>query len=158
MKTLFLLSFCVASFAASAQSLERSVIGSAGGGATVGANFITWTVGEPVTITAVAGSVILTQGFQQPADAPNAVKTSRNSVFSVYPNPSNNVFTVSHASFAGQCTYIVRDASGRDVLKFKESGTSQTVVKMAGLPSGCYTLEMQPENQNSSVVQIAYIP
>ena len=76
---------------AGAQSLERQVIGSAGGFDQAGGVSLSYTVGEPIVETAITGSVILTQGFQQPDDLRvgiNEVTVSMD--YTVYPNPTDD--------------------------------------------------------------------
>jgi len=52
-----------------AQSLERSVIGSAGGEVTSGNITLSFTVGEVAVQTLISGNIILTEGFQQPINS-----------------------------------------------------------------------------------------
>jgi hypothetical protein len=65
-KTIFTL--CLFTFLSKngiSQSIERSVLATAGGQGQSSTAFITWTAGELVTATLQGGSNTLTQGFQQ---------------------------------------------------------------------------------------------
>ncbi|MCB0402190.1 MAG: gliding motility-associated C-terminal domain-containing protein [Flavobacteriales bacterium] len=68
MKQIFLIIMLALSAMSFAQvTIERQVIGSTGGFSTLGnGSTISSTVGEPMVQTVSAGSIILTQGFQQP--------------------------------------------------------------------------------------------
>ena len=86
-----------------AQSLERQVIGTAGDYVENGDISLSYTVGEPIIETAITGTLILTQGFQQP----DAQKTSSGIDqdvagievgFNVFPNPATDILHVSLTS------------------------------------------------------------
>lgn len=80
------------------QSLERAVIGSAGGVSTSGNLSISFTSGESMVKTLSAGGFTLTQGFQQSTKTGGGSGTSINDLnttdIRVYPNPFNEVFTL----------------------------------------------------------------
>ena len=67
----FLIFSCSSLFAFS-QSVSPSSIVSAGNAATVGGVYVSWSVGETFVTTLSAGDIILTQGFQQPAEEVDA--------------------------------------------------------------------------------------
>ncbi len=83
-------------FAAQAQSLERQVIGSAGGYEEEAGYSLSFTVGEPVVETAIAGTLVLTQGFQQPDDVSVGVNdvVKFNMDYIIFPNPTMDELTV----------------------------------------------------------------
>ncbi|MDX2001958.1 MAG: T9SS type A sorting domain-containing protein [Chitinophagales bacterium] len=84
-----------AAVAANAQSLERQVIGAAGGYDVAGGVSLSYTVGEPIVETAISGSIILTQGFQQPDDLGVGIKeVSINVEYTVFPNPTDDILFV----------------------------------------------------------------
>ncbi|MCB2219858.1 MAG: hypothetical protein KQI35_05625 [Bacteroidetes bacterium] len=67
MKTqIFTIVFLVGAMLCSAQSIERSVVASAGDYFEGAGVSMSWTLGEIATETFTSGNVILTQGFQQP--------------------------------------------------------------------------------------------
>ena len=98
MKTL-IISFGLVAFIAISvmgQSLERQVIGSAGGYDVAGGVSLSFTIGEPVVETAISGSVVLTQGFQQPDDIGVGIKEEIKIKmdYTVYPNPTENLIFI----------------------------------------------------------------
>jgi hypothetical protein len=139
-----------------AQSIERSVIGSAGGYASAGSVQLSWTAGETVTATATAGSVMLTQGFQQAEQTPNSVTPiDLSSVIRLYPNPSAGIFQLGYKtnspSNASDFSAHVFDATGKMVANISRidlaSGSSD--LDLSALPGGMYTLRML-SNQNAA--------
>jgi hypothetical protein len=145
------------SFAVDAQSIERSVIGSAGGVSTTASSIITWTVGETVVNTAGAGSVILTQGFQQPEISTGAVKTLKSDAgMKVYPNPSSGKFTLekteSAPSNVRQVSIAVYDAAGKLVYVSGNldisSGTYN--IDLSNLPGGFYSMNVDSVTASST--------
>jgi len=84
------MSLLISGYNLAAQSIERQVIGCAGGTATVGSVIVTSTVGE-VAVETLSGTLILTQGYQQASTQPVSVKEiSVKAIFSIYPNPTTN--------------------------------------------------------------------
>ncbi|MCD6013881.1 MAG: Secretion system C-terminal sorting domain [Flavipsychrobacter sp.] len=99
-----------------AQSLERQVIGSAGVFESTSAGSLSYTVGECVTNTMSASSVILTQGFQQPPFSTVSVKKiiHENTDIKVYPNPVTDVVYVAISPPGnGNFSVVVWDTHGR---------------------------------------------
>jgi hypothetical protein len=101
MKTIIiLLTSCLfATLSASAQvSLERQVIGSTGNFSTSATMQLSSTVGEAVTQTLISGTLVLTQGFQQPDR--NYWQTGTEDLldlvvsYEVFPNPTSDLLTV----------------------------------------------------------------
>jgi hypothetical protein len=74
------------SIACTAQSLERSVLASAGTSAN-GTLQIDYTIGEAVVIPFAKENILLTQGFQQPVYFNRAI-TNVFPYFVIYPNPT----------------------------------------------------------------------
>lgn len=62
-----LVASCFAGSAASAQSLESTVTGSAGGVAVAGGVCLSYTLGEAIVDGATSAGTVLTAGFQQPS-------------------------------------------------------------------------------------------
>ena len=81
-------------------TIERQVIGTTGHYGQVGPMSISYTMGELITKTAITtnGTLILTQGFQQPDTAGNLVSIDQPIAFPVeyiiYPNPTTGVLKV----------------------------------------------------------------
>lgn len=146
---LFTFSIFVLSHLTFAQSIERSVIGSAGSFVSSGSVQLSWTVGETVVNTASAGSVILTQGFQQPNQANSAVKEVNQTNLTLYPNPSTGMFQVSLKSGAStlneQASAFVYDGAGKQVAHFTQLlfNNGSLDLDLSHLPGGLYTLQFQ---------------
>lgn len=65
-KLSILVVFFIISLDLNAQSLTNTVLASSGGSTSAGGVQLNWTLGETVTPTLAAGTIVLTQGFQQP--------------------------------------------------------------------------------------------
>lgn len=106
--------------AANAQSLERQVIASAGGFSTANGVSLSYTVGEPVIETAVSGSVILTQGFQQPDDITTSIKHVSNVSlnYTVFPNPTDDmIFIELQSDIPVEVELSLYDITGRRIIE-----------------------------------------
>lgn len=118
-KKLFLLVFVVTGFARSyAQSIERQVIGSCGGYSAQTNVSASYTVGEAVIKTAAAGTIILTQGFQQPDNqSVGIIDVANNIKITAYPNPTTDKVLVEiNAEVESQFSFNVYNALGQPVL------------------------------------------
>ena len=114
---LFILTFFVFIGSASAQSLSPTVIASQGDFYSVPAGSISWTLGEPMSETYIAGSNILTQGFQQPFSLITAT-LNINSIGSVsaFPNPVTNELTINFSELIqGEYSIYVFDILGQQL-------------------------------------------
>jgi len=144
MKTAILAIFVALPFSlAFGQSVERSVIGSAGDFRSAGNISISWTLGETVIQTATAGSVMLTQGFQQPESATNSLKELSKSSITVFPNPSNGLFKLNIAGFNDLNLLVVHvyDAAGKQVaIKNINVVSGAAGFDLTSLPEGIYTV------------------
>lgn len=144
------------------QSIERSVIASAGSYSSAGSVSLSWTLGETVIQTASAASVILTQGFQQPASATSSLKQTAASFLSVYPNPSQGVFYVklnsNQTSVSQNMKVLVLDAAGKQVGSYAlPVGNNTAVLDLTFLPGGVYTVNFTAENQQQSTYRLTIV-
>jgi trimeric autotransporter adhesin len=63
-------------------------------------------------------------------------------LFSVYPNPSQGLFTLKmNAGVVDQCMILITDAQGRLVMEFAGTGAS-TEIDLADLENGVYTMQV----------------
>jgi Secretion system C-terminal sorting domain len=98
-KKLFLIpALCIAGFA-HAQSIGPSILNSAGGKGTIGANTFEYSIGEMAVVsTNTAASITVTHGVLQPipknADAINDVAFAKLN-FNIYPNPASTDVNIS---------------------------------------------------------------
>jgi YD repeat-containing protein len=73
--------------------------------------------------------------------ATGIAKTNSDNSFTVYPNPSNGVFTVD-AGFDGPAKITVYDVAGKQVLCQPATG-AQTQLNLSGMAKGIYVLHLQ---------------
>ncbi|MFN8321901.1 MAG: T9SS type A sorting domain-containing protein [Chitinophagales bacterium] len=118
-KKVLVLVFVVTVLAGSyAQSIERQVIGSSGGYSVQTNISASYTVGETVIQTAAAGTILLTQGFQQPDNQTVGIVDVVNNIqISAYPNPTTDKVIVEiNAEAESQFSFQVFNALGQLVL------------------------------------------
>ncbi len=132
-----------------AQSIERSVIGSTGGYAETATVSVSSTVGETVISTVSNGTIILTQGFQQPSDQDiTSVRQPELALgYKVYPNPtSETLFIELNSPQAVSLDLALFDIQGRAVGGLGENLTVQGEVKrswdLSQLSEGSYVLRV----------------
>ena len=125
-----------------AQSLERQVIGSVGGSFS-GAFQVDWTVGETVIQTASGGSSILTQGFHQPPDLPNAVKPiAAMQGISAFPNPTGGMLNLTSLTSTGDASVFITDMSGKAVNKLIWNTASPAQIDLGHCAPGVYNIQV----------------
>ena len=134
-------------FQSSAQSLSRSVIGSAGSTNPQ----LSYTVGETVIETGASGLFILTQGFQQPdmqtvSNDPLLGETN----LRVYPNPTQQMLTLeieAEKSRSFEVEFV--DIRGRRVISPRQLPLGTSVKEdfdVSGFASGTYVLILKSDN------------
>ncbi len=158
----FLLSM---SFLSAQVSIERKVIGVTGGYADTPNLKISGTVGETAVSTVISGTVILTQGFQQPGeneitDLEEAIELS----YKMYPNPTSDLLTV-EVSMEQPLDIMVEvfDLSGRAFPEMRQTlnafGSSEASLSLAHLPTGIYLLSLKStDGQVLATRQIQKLP
>jgi type IX secretion system substrate protein len=130
-------------------SLERQVIGSAGGENSSGNLSVSYTVGEAMIETIASGTLILTQGFQQPDEKPVGISIPEINVeISAYPNPTGDVVILEIQTVEDIDLMLeVRDILGRKVLmdgkKLIISGLLREEIDFSPLPSGNYFIVLR---------------
>lgn len=130
-------------------SIERQVIGVTGGFADTPTLKISDTVGETAVSTVISGTVILTQGFQQPGeneitDVEKAIELS----YKMYPNPTSDWLTVKISLDQPMDIQVqIFDLSGRAFPELNQTlssfGSSEARLSMAHLPVGIYLLSLK---------------
>lgn len=141
-----------------AQSLERTVIGSAGLAIQNGTAGLSFTVGEVATNSAN----LLTQGFQQPNIVNNTStldlsKTSQKAI--VFPNPTVDILNIkSNLPEAGiaQLNYQVIDNTGKVVLSGQMVSDGGTI-NVQSLASASYVLVLSNGTEFSQKVRFTRI-
>lgn len=148
--TIFTVLLFVFGFAVNAQSLERQVIASAGGFSAANGVSLSFTVGEPVIETAVSGSVILTQGFQQPEDITTGIATKPEVTvdYTVFPNPTDDkIFVELTSDTEVEVELALFDISGRRIVELDTptrtiNGRAREEMDMSQLAPANYILTL----------------
>ena len=144
MKTINL--FILAIFATGisfAQTVDPSVIATAGDYVETGSVAVSYTVGQTVTATLTNGGT-LTQGFQQDSYTIVEIPEQSSQEFSVniYPIPATNEVTVEfNKDFSGNAKITVIDELGR-ILSEKNVTTSVNKISLNGLSESYYFLKV----------------
>ena len=114
---LFFFSIFLSVGTTSAQSLSPTVIASQGDFYSVPAGSISWTLGEPMSETYVAGTNILTQGFQQPFSLiTSVVNINSMGTVSAFPNPVTDELTINFSELKqGEYSIFVFDILGQQL-------------------------------------------
>ena len=135
------------------QSISRSVIASAGDYFANGSVSVSWTLGDLATETLSSGSLVLTQGFQQPdtIKGTNSVVPdfpSQGFSIKVYPNPATdylNVVLQGNDDADLQLQFF--DAIGRRLqVSTVYAGSNEATLDIAGYRAGIYFLKVSTIN------------
>jgi Secretion system C-terminal sorting domain len=148
MKQLFsLLLLCL--IAQLAQS--QSVIGSVGGGGTVGTMTISYTVGEAVISTVENANTRLNQGFHQARYVVTALKeTFPAGTVTVSPNPTSSILQVQLMGIAFDNIIIsLTDVVGRSIITAKVTHTTWQT-DLSDLANGYYLLIVEDTKTHTS--------
>jgi len=133
-----------------AQSLERVVIGAAGGEAQSGNTHLEYTAGEAVTSTLVAGTFVLNQGFNQTnqsantsIQAPKLLEVS----YRLYPNPTRDQIQLElQAGERMDLKAEVWDLTGRQmpvpIQSWRQVQEVNTTFDLSSLATGMYLLRI----------------
>lgn len=157
-RILNLLILLVAALTATAQSIERQVVASAGGSFTASGSQLTLTVGEAVIDDGASGTIELTQGFLQGmATASTDVRDMEATLaYTIHPNPATTRVAVSLED-AGALSDDVRievvDATGRTV-RSRSVTTARTDIDVRGLDAGTYTVVLRAGPDTRAVDQL----
>lgn len=153
-KITFTLSLLLTSYFAFAQpSLDRQVIGATGNFSTAGNISLSSTVGETVVKTAISGSTVLTQGFQQPDGGPSVGIENPLSLlvnYTIAPNPTAEIIHVTLSTDKPlKIGLVLFDMRGRRVpvpeQQLLVNGTEETDLDLRSLADGIYQLSLKDE-------------
>lgn len=134
------------------QTLERQVIGAAGTSSSTANMQISYTVGEPAVTTLSGGSIVLTQGFQQPDEDVTGIQSPEVLVeYNVYPNPTTDQLNIRLFSEKPLIVQIqLLDISGKKVDNICQSasfsGEWRGEIDLSNLPQGQYLLWIGQES------------
>lgn len=146
-------------------SIERQVIGVTGGFSDTPTLKISDTVGETAVSTVISGTVILTQGFQQPGE--NEITELEETIelsYKMYPNPTSDWLTVEISLDQPMDIQVqIFDLSGRAFPELSQTlgsyGSSEARLSLAHLPTGIYLLSLtSTDGQVLATRQIQKLP
>ncbi len=135
--------FIFISFLSFGQSIDPSVIATAGNYVETGNVAISYTVGQTVTATLTNGGT-LTQGFQQDSYTIVEIPEQSSQEFSIniYPIPATNEITVEfNSDFKGSAKIAIIDELGR-TLSEQNANTPVNKVSLNGLSESYYFLKV----------------
>lgn len=151
--------------ATNAQSISRSVIGSAGKTQTAGSITLRSTTGEAATKTLSKPGLTLQQGFQHgtlllariennevPAAASDASLPDIS--LHIYPNPTADFVHVSQENESSVLNYLVVDASGKTISEINGTGNEDTIDFTSFSPGTYFLIALDKENQRKSSYKI----
>lgn len=130
---------------------SQSVIGSVGGGGTVGNMTISYTVGEAVVSTIENANTRLNQGFHQARYVVTALKeTFPAGTVVVSPNPTSSILQVQLAGVElNNITITLSDVLGRSLITSKVTNTTWQT-DLSSLASGYYLLTVEDTKAQKS--------
>lgn len=130
---------------------SQSVIGSVGGGGTVGNMTISYTVGEAVISTVENANMRLNQGFHQARYVVTAIKeTFPPGTVTVSPNPTSSFLQVELAGVElVNITISLTDVMGRSIISSKVNSTMWQT-DLSGLANGYYLLTVEDIKNHKS--------
>lgn len=144
--------------AAHAQSLERSTICNGGSTFTNATFSADWAIGQIATSSLASGSVLLTQGFVQPAAASGNTSILKTTIgkTTCYPNPSADVVNLSMKGKMEAAQVMVFDLTGKLIEQFQWEQNQEFQFSIANYMQGIYMLKIHYQQQ-SQVFAIAKI-
>jgi len=141
MKALFIAILVLISIESYNQTIDRSVVSSAGNDVDTETISVSWTLGEVATATLNSDGLILSQGFHQGNLFVNAIEGTEPAFqLKTYPNPVVNKLIVESSEL--NQLYEIIDANGR-VIKNGFIDSNPFELDLTNLPSGPYFLRVE---------------
>ncbi|MEL7530106.1 MAG: T9SS type A sorting domain-containing protein [Bacteroidota bacterium] len=145
----------LASLSLGAQNVKLTpeVVASAGDSYTSNTLNVDWTLGEIMTET-FDGSIVLTQGFQQPSLSTTAIggPVSSFGIVKVYPNPTSSSLSIEREK-QGELQLLLLDMRGSVIQRTSTTGLLHQL-DLSELPKGIYVLRMSDREQASQSFRI----
>ena len=147
--SLTILGLCIG-LAGFAQSLSPQVISSSGSFASGGGYTLSQTIGEMTMVQTFAGSgsVILTQGFQQPERNNVGILdfTENGGLLDVFPNPAVDFFRIKYEfSQSGELNIAIFNPIGQkissDYIDDYNAGSKSLLIQTSDLAAGVYYIK-----------------
>ncbi len=142
------------------QSLSPEVVSSAGKYFTTSEAQLSWTLGETVTATFVAGDFhVLTQGFHQTNLIITSVKELAPAInLEVFPNPTSNILQVRWEALPEDLILELLDLQGRPLQRASlVSQSTSNQLDLSSYPAGTYLLRIRTDKQLIKTCQITKI-
>ena len=149
---LFLLFMLAGIHFSAAQTLTPQVVSVAGTSADNGDVYLSWTIGQTVSQTFSADTLMLTQGFEQGEVSVTPISEGLKTLEAdvrVYPNPVQSRLSVDFHSSGNETVRLrLMNLSGRVVLNRAVTSFSNThEINLSQVPSGTYLLKVSVENK-----------
>jgi len=130
------------------QTIQNSVISSAGGSASSGNVKMDYTLGETVTETFTAGGNTLTQGFHQTNLTLVAIENVELfAEISIYPNPTSELVNIDIPQNYNEIDINMYDVTGK-LIKNQSNANGKVTFDVSTLATGTYYLQViNPKNK-----------
>ncbi|MES2764810.1 MAG: T9SS type A sorting domain-containing protein [Bacteroidota bacterium] len=141
------------------QSIETEIIASSGENVEVWSSdlLLSWTIGESVVESYTDGSILLVQGYHQPAMkiTPLIAVSGFKDIISVYPNPATDFIVISLKKNAAEhpiekVKILLQDLGGRLVHQ-AEFASREHRIDVQLLANGMYILRLMNAEDNSFI-------
>ncbi|NOT36760.1 MAG: T9SS type A sorting domain-containing protein [Saprospiraceae bacterium] len=139
----------------SAQKISPSVVANGGAVMKAGNLSLEWTLGEMITETKTAASLVVTQGFHQSNLASVAVINTSLEGLSVYPNPASSVLIIDNPIHEN-LTYQLTNIEGKVIRQNNLSVGSQQL-QLDELCNGLYILTILNKQKEQKIFTIEKI-
>ena len=136
-----------------AQSVEPSVIGGAGDFYTSTNSQLSFTVGEMMVETVSSTNSIITQGFQQPDELPDAIDENlpNNVQVTMYPNPTRDRLVVEVENNDQPLELMLFDMNGKQVMSKQMPATNnREEMNLVDFANGNYLLNIVSKDNKYS--------
>lgn len=143
-KLLLMLSVWVVS-ATYAQTMERQLVGSAGGQNQIGNVLVEHSIGEPIVGSTSSSSHVLTSGFHQPQIVVFSLEENSEMFAKIFPNPSNGIVYVQPSNELDVYSLQLMDVSGK--LLLQKDGQGQMGLDLHSYANGIYFLSIMNSKQ-----------
>jgi hypothetical protein len=128
----------------------QQVVSSSGDSQSAAGVEVSWTVGEAVIETLIAGSTALTQGVHQTEITVTAVSDNYfpGLEIKVFPNPTPEIVTINFSEYIEGSLYWLFDLRGK-LLENKLISSAETELNMKNYASGQYILKLTNESRQA---------
>ena len=128
------------------ESITNNINGSgtlSGEELSIGSNIITWTIEDEAGNTANCSFFVVVNEFVGIADLMEFG-------ISIYPNPSNGIFTINFAKVSNFGKVVITDITGRVIFTSKLQNTKILKVDLSNQVAGIYIINFKSETKNFS--------